>query len=97
MSESLAIEVRHTPPCPNHSSPPGKDHAHGHTFHKATSPPVSARPTLADVQAAVAHAHETEWSRVLSAVARAIGDLDLAEDSVEDAYVSALTKWVEDG
>ncbi len=52
---------------------------------------------IAQVQAAVARAHETEWSRVLASVARTTGDLDLAEDCVEDAYLTALTKWVEDG
>jgi RNA polymerase sigma-70 factor (ECF subfamily) len=53
--------------------------------------------SITDVQAAVARAHETEWSRVLAAVARTTGDLDLAEDCVEDAYIAALTKWSTDG
>ena len=58
---------------------------------------MTSADRIADVQAAVAHAHETEWSRVLANVARSVGDLDLAEDCVEDAYVTALTKWVDDG
>ena len=58
---------------------------------------MSGTDRVAEVQAAVAHAHETEWSRVLASVARTTGDLDLAEDCVEDAYLTALTKWVEDG
>ena len=43
--------------------------------------------------AAVAAAHRTEWARVLAATVRVAGDLDLAEECVQDAYVKALTAW----
>ncbi|MBW4042370.1 MAG: RNA polymerase sigma factor [Acidobacteria bacterium] len=45
------------------------------------------------VAAAVATAHRAEWARVLAATVRVAGDLDLAEECVQDAYVSALTAW----
>jgi RNA polymerase sigma factor (sigma-70 family) len=45
------------------------------------------------VSAAVALAHRTDWARVLAATVRVAGDLDLAEECVQDAYVSALTAW----
>ncbi len=52
------------------------------------------RPTAAD---AVADAHRREWAFVLAATARVAGDLDLAEECVQDAYVSALEAWSQQG
>ena len=45
------------------------------------------------VAMAIEEAHRHEWGRVLAATARLTGDLDLAEDCVEDAYVAALNAW----
>jgi RNA polymerase sigma-70 factor (ECF subfamily) len=45
----------------------------------------------------VEHAHRTEWGRVLAGVARAVGDLDGAEDATADAFVAALETWPRDG
>ena len=47
--------------------------------------------------AAVEHAHRAAWGRVLAGVARAVGDLDLAEDATADAFVAALETWPRDG
>ena len=52
------------------------------------------RPTAAD---AVADAHRREWAYVLAATARVAGDLDLAEECVQDAYVAALQAWSDQG
>ena len=52
------------------------------------------RPTAAD---AVADAHRREWAFVLAATARVAGDLDLAEECVQDAYVAALQAWSQQG
>jgi RNA polymerase sigma-70 factor (ECF subfamily) len=46
---------------------------------------------------AVADAHRREWTFVLAATARVAGDLDLAEECVQDAYVAALDAWARDG
>ena len=35
--------------------------------------------------------------RAVAILARALGDLDLAEDAVQDAYAVALVRWPEDG
>src|SRR6187431_1219822 len=51
----------------------------------------------AAASAAVADAHRREWARVLAATVRVTRDLDLAEECVQDAYVSALTAWERDG
>src|SRR6195952_5892144 len=46
-----------------------------------------------EVAAAVADAHRREWAFVLAATVRVAGDLDSAEEAVQDAYASALTTW----
>ncbi len=45
----------------------------------------------------MADAHRREWAFVLAATARVAGDLDLAEECVQDAYVSALQAWSRQG
>lgn len=49
------------------------------------------------VAAALAQAHRSEWAFVLSATVRVSGDLDLAEECAQEAYVSALQAWTRDG
>lgn len=46
---------------------------------------------------AVEDAFRSEWGRVLGAVARATGDLDLAEESAQEAFATALRTWSRDG
>lgn len=47
----------------------------------------------AEVAAAVAEAHRREWAFVLAATVRVAGDIDTAEEAVQDAYASALSTW----
>jgi len=47
----------------------------------------------ASVEAAVADAHRREWAFVLAATMRVTGDIDLAEECVQEAYARALTTW----
>jgi len=49
------------------------------------------------VEVAVAEAHERDWPRVVGTLVRATRDLDLAEDAVQDAFVSAIDAWARDG
>jgi RNA polymerase sigma-70 factor, ECF subfamily len=49
------------------------------------------------VQQALAEAHRREWAFVLAATVRVAGDLDLAEECVQDAFVAALAAWRERG
>ena len=51
----------------------------------------------ASVEAAVADAHRREWAFVLAATVRVAGDIDLAEECVQDAYARALTSWPDQG
>ncbi len=50
-----------------------------------------------EIARAVAEAHRREWGLVLAATVRVAGDIDLAEECVQDAYVSALNAWRRDG
>jgi predicted RNA polymerase sigma factor len=47
----------------------------------------------ASVEAAVADAHRREWAFVLAATLRVTGNIDLAEECVQDAYARALATW----
>jgi RNA polymerase sigma-70 factor, ECF subfamily len=38
-----------------------------------------------------------EWGRTLAALARSLGDLDLAEDAVQEAFATALERWPREG
>ena len=55
------------------------------------------RPVDATVEAAVADAHRREWAYVLAATVRVAGDIDVAEECVQDAYARALTTWPAQG
>jgi RNA polymerase sigma-70 factor (ECF subfamily) len=47
--------------------------------------------------AAIDAVYRAEYPRVLGAVARSTGDLELAEDAVQDAFGQALRTWPNDG
>jgi len=59
--------------------------------------PTASAPRADAVAAALAQAHRSEWAFVLSATVRVAGDLDLAEECAQEAYVSALQAWNRDG
>jgi len=46
---------------------------------------------------AVADAYREEYGRCLAILARVLGDLDVAEDAVQDAFTTALERWPRDG
>jgi RNA polymerase sigma-70 factor (ECF subfamily) len=41
----------------------------------------------------VAHVFREEHGRAVAALVRAFGDIDLAEDAVQDAFVVAVERW----
>ena len=53
--------------------------------------------TADEVNRALADAHRHEWAQVLAATVRVAGDLDLAQECAQDAYLSALETWRRDG
>ncbi|MFI7543386.1 RNA polymerase sigma factor [Actinoplanes sp. NPDC049599] len=52
---------------------------------------------MTEAERAVAEAHRREWALVLAATARVARDLDLAEESVQEAYAAALSAWPRTG
>ena len=61
-----------------------------------TPQPAADRSSTA-ARRAVADAHRREWAAVLAATVRVTRDLDLAEESVQDAYAAALDSWPRTG
>ncbi|HVA62212.1 MAG TPA: DUF6596 domain-containing protein [Terriglobales bacterium] len=50
-----------------------------------------------EAQAAVTEAHREEWARVVSALARRFGSLDVAEEAAAEAFAAAVARWPADG
>lgn len=48
---------------------------------------------MTDAARAVTAAHRREWAALLAPAVRLLGDLDAAEECVQDAYLAALTAW----
>lgn len=49
------------------------------------------------MQRAVEEAFREEWSSAVAVLTRVLGDLELAEDAVQDAFATALERWPRDG
>lgn len=60
-------------------------------------PGLSNTPQPVDVQAALADAYRSEWAFVLAATIRVTGDIDVAEECVQDAFSRALATWTSTG
>ena len=52
---------------------------------------------MTDAGAAIARAHQDEWARVVAALARRFGDLDIAEEAAAEAFAVAVERWPVDG
>jgi RNA polymerase sigma-70 factor (ECF subfamily) len=50
-----------------------------------------------DVRAAIGEAHHEEWARVVAALTRRFGDLDIAEEAAAEAFAAAVERWPADG
>jgi hypothetical protein len=49
--------------------------------------------SVIDVRAAITQAHHTEWARVVAALTRRFGDLDIAEEAAAEAFATAVERW----
>ena len=54
---------------------------------------MSQAAVRASVESVVADAHRHQWGFVLAATLRVTGDIDVAEECVQDAYARALRTW----
>ncbi len=52
---------------------------------------------MTDAADAVDRVFRTEFGRAVALVTRVLGDIDLAEDAVQDAYATAVVRWPVDG
>jgi RNA polymerase sigma-70 factor, ECF subfamily len=52
---------------------------------------------VSDVHEAVTRAHHAEWARVVAALTRRFGDLDIAEEAAAEAFATAVERWPADG
>ncbi|GAA4316581.1 sigma factor-like helix-turn-helix DNA-binding protein [Actinomadura luteofluorescens] len=52
---------------------------------------------MSDVQEAVTRVHREEWARVVAALTRRFGDLDIAEEAAAEAFATAVERWPADG
>ncbi len=52
---------------------------------------------MSDVREAIAQAHREEWARVVAALARRFGNLDIAEEAAAEAFATAVGRWPTDG
>jgi len=52
---------------------------------------------VSDVEEAITRAHHEEWARVVAALTRRFGDLDIAEEAAAEAFATAVERWPADG
>ncbi|MEV6965677.1 sigma-70 family RNA polymerase sigma factor [Hamadaea sp. NPDC051192] len=52
---------------------------------------------MVDVRAAITQAHREQWARVVAALTRRFGDLDVAEEAAAEAFATAVERWPVDG
>ena len=52
---------------------------------------------MSDAYEAITRAHEEAWARVVAALTRRFGDLDIAEDAAAEAFTTAVERWPLDG
>jgi RNA polymerase sigma-70 factor (ECF subfamily) len=58
---------------------------------------ISQGGTIDDVQTLVADVYRAESRRVFATLIRLLGDFDLAEDALHDAFIAAMAQWPRDG
>lgn len=53
--------------------------------------------TLRNTNQWIEHLYHTESRRVLATLIRLLGDFDLAEEALHDAFAAAVEQWTRDG
>src|SRR5262247_786086 len=52
---------------------------------------------MSDIRERVDEIYRTESRRVLATLIRLLGDFDLAEEALHDAFIAAMEQWAADG
>ena len=60
-------------------------------------PEAEAGTGGAEARAAVEAAYRTEGRRIFATLVRVLGDFDLAEEALHDAFAAAIEQWPRDG
>lgn len=63
----------------------------------AALPPLDSSSVSDPIRSAVDAVYRTESRRVLATLIRLLGDFDLAEDAMHDAFITAIDRWSRDG
>jgi RNA polymerase sigma-70 factor, ECF subfamily len=53
--------------------------------------------SVIDAREAITRVHHEEWARVVAALTRRFGDLDIAEEAAAEAFATAVERWPADG
>ena len=53
--------------------------------------------SVVDAREAITQAHHEQWARVVAALTRRFGDLDIAEEGAAEAFATAVERWPSDG
>lgn len=53
--------------------------------------------SVVEIHEALIRAHREEWARVVAALTRRFGDLDIAEEAAAEAFATAVGRWPVDG
>src|SRR5215213_5425471 len=53
--------------------------------------------SVVDVREAITQAHHEDWARVVAALTRRFGDLEIAEEAAAEAFAAAIERWPADG
>ena len=61
------------------------------------APESITAPITTSFTAAITAAHREEWARVVAALTRRFGDLDIAEEAAAEAFATAVERWPADG
>jgi RNA polymerase sigma-70 factor (ECF subfamily) len=52
---------------------------------------------VADADVIIAEVYRSEWSRIVAALIRVVGDFDVAEEAAQEAFAAAVHQWRESG
>ena len=59
--------------------------------------PAATARNAAEIERTISDLYETESRRVFATLVRLLGDFDLAEDALHDAFTAAIRQWPQDG
>lgn len=64
---------------------------------ESARPPEPSPPPVPDIEASIARIHREESRRVFATLVRLVGDFDLAEEVLQEAFAIAVDRWRTEG